>query len=370
MTMHAESTNEHAETVVDTSPSLPQLRPHDPGVPSGATYIESWAQAREILETFVVHHLVKTVDYGPIHFAKDCHTYKNTGACPVDRHWSKSVLFKAGSEKIVGFLQLRPTFERDNDTWEMLGSKPGILCYRCLLLTQSGEIVGEGRGARDVAKDDYGDVNKAVKQCQKVAQTDAVLRIAGLSGMFTQDLDDMASKRDDTQERHAGHQAVKTSPASPGHDPTTRGGALAHTESPSVKDDAARLQREIWEIYTDVIAPRKHHGMHKAIVFRSFDLESPGQLQGQPYDVLAKGISLYRELTARLPSWDGEMHPDAWIGEQLRLIATHTMQPGTVPEGVSPVTGEIAGTGEDGEDTSTIAPHVFATTQEQQALRE
>jgi hypothetical protein len=372
--MHEESRNEPSENVADVSPTFPQLEPNDPGVASLTAHMDAWVQARASMETFVTQHLVKGVDYGPIHISKSCETYKNTGACTSPRHWSKHVLFKAGSEKIVGFLQLRPTFERDNDTWEMLGHTAGILCYRCLLLTPSGEIVGEGRGARDVERDDRGDVNKAVKQCQKVAQTDAVLRVAGLSGIFIQDLEDMALRRDDTRgitplppHRHAGRMTVETSPDRPGPDPTTIDDALAREGALGVTHHAARLQREIWDIYTDVIAPRKHHGMHKAIVFHSFGLESPGQIQGQPDAILDKGMPLYRELTARLPGWDGQMHPDAWIAEQLRLIATHTLLPGTVPDGVSPVTGQGEDIGEKDEDTSAIAPHVFATAQERAA---
>src|SRR4030095_3163710 len=47
---------------------------------------------------------------------------------------------------------------------------------------------------------DFGDVNKTLKMAQKSAQTDAVLRFAGLSEIFTQDLEDMpASARDNDE---------------------------------------------------------------------------------------------------------------------------------------------------------------------------
>ena len=88
-------------------------------------------------------------------------------------------------------LRLRPRFKRDADTWEMLGSEAGCIALLCELVTASGVVVAEGRGARHRDMD-YGDVNKCIKMCQKSAQTDAVLRCAGLSEIFTQDLEDLA----------------------------------------------------------------------------------------------------------------------------------------------------------------------------------
>src|SRR5215475_6579670 len=109
----------------------------------------------------------------------------------------KSTLCKPGSEKICGLLQLRPRFRRDVETWEMLGSEPGVVALVCELVTASGVVVAEGRGARH-RDQDYGDVNKTIKMVQKSGQTDAVLRLAGLSEIFTQDLEDLPGPiRDD-----------------------------------------------------------------------------------------------------------------------------------------------------------------------------
>ena len=58
----------------------------------------------------------------------------------------------------------------------MLGSKDGLLCYTCTLMTRQGEVIGEGRGARSVTQDG-GDINKAIKMATKSAQVDAVLRL-------------------------------------------------------------------------------------------------------------------------------------------------------------------------------------------------
>ena len=57
---------------------------------------------------------------------------------------------------------------------------------RLSLLTRTGEVVSEGRGAREVLKEK--DINKAIKMAQKSAQIDAVLRTGALSEAFTQDI--------------------------------------------------------------------------------------------------------------------------------------------------------------------------------------
>jgi hypothetical protein len=73
----------------------------------------------------------------------------------------------------------------------MLGRPAGVICYVCALYTKQGDCVGEGRGAREVTKDQ--DINKAIKMAQKSAQIDAILRTGSLSDSFTQDLEDLAA---------------------------------------------------------------------------------------------------------------------------------------------------------------------------------
>jgi hypothetical protein len=104
---------------------------------------------------------------------------------------SKPSLSKAGSEKFLSLFNLQAQFRKDEETWEMLGRPAGVLCYICALYTKSGEFVGEGRGAREVAKDK--DINKAIKMAQKSAQIDAILRTGSLSDYFTQDLEDQVA---------------------------------------------------------------------------------------------------------------------------------------------------------------------------------
>jgi hypothetical protein len=52
--------------------------------------------------------------------------------------------------------------------------------------------VGQGRGVAELREPGMDNANKAVKMAQKRAQVDAVLRCAGLSQWFTQDLEEAA----------------------------------------------------------------------------------------------------------------------------------------------------------------------------------
>jgi len=162
-----------------------------------AAQLESFSKARGLFVDWLFNRLVAGIDYmvihrkvGPRNAKTPCPNATNaTGAtCPTCG--GKATLCKPGSEKICGLLQLRPRFRRDVETWEMLGGEAGLMTLVCELVTTAGVVVAEGRGARH-RDQDFGDVNKAVKMCQKSAQTDAVLRCAGLSEIFTQDLEDM-----------------------------------------------------------------------------------------------------------------------------------------------------------------------------------
>jgi hypothetical protein len=164
-----------------------------------AAQLETYGQAREVLVKWLLEKLEAGIDYtlihkkiGPRGSKRDCPNAGNMIARVCEECGGRSTLCKPGSEKICGLLRLRPCFRRDVETWEMLGSEPGVVALVCELVTASGVVVAEGRGARH-RDQDYGDVNKTVKMVQKSAQTDAVLRCAGLSEIFTQDLEDLPS---------------------------------------------------------------------------------------------------------------------------------------------------------------------------------
>jgi hypothetical protein len=145
-----------------------------------AASLDAWTQQRAIITQFIQRHFRDGVDFYSL---------------KIGGKETKPSLSKAGAEKFLGLFQLQATFRRDADTYEMLGRPAGVLCYVCTLTTRSGEVVGEGRGCRDVKKDS-GDANKAIKMAEKSSLIDAVLRTGALSDAFTQDVEDMPEHAD------------------------------------------------------------------------------------------------------------------------------------------------------------------------------
>jgi hypothetical protein len=133
--------------------------------------MQAWSAQRQVVKRFLQQELVEGVDF---------YTLRIKG------RETKPALSKAGSEKFMALFQLHAVFDQDTATWTMLGQPQGTLCYRCQLYTRSGELVGEGRGARTIQQDG-GDINKAVKMVSKSAMVDAILRTGALSDVFTQD---------------------------------------------------------------------------------------------------------------------------------------------------------------------------------------
>ena len=150
------------------------LTPVAPQVHDLEAALQTWTTERAVVQRFLKQELKANVDYYTLRIGgKD----------------SKPSLSKAGAEKVMGWLKIQASFTPDTGTWEMLGRPQDLVCYVCTLRTRSGEIVGEGRGARSLKKDG-GDVNKAIKMAEKSACVSAVLRTGALSDVFTQDLED------------------------------------------------------------------------------------------------------------------------------------------------------------------------------------
>jgi hypothetical protein len=150
------------------------LTPASPQVLDLEVALQAWTTERAVVRRFLKQELQANIDYYSIRIGgKD----------------SKPSLSKAGAEKVMGWLKLQASFTPDTGTWEMLGKPQDLVCYVCTLRTRSGEIVGEGRGARSIKKDN-GDVNKAIKMAEKSANVSAVLRTGCLSDVFTQDLEE------------------------------------------------------------------------------------------------------------------------------------------------------------------------------------
>ncbi len=108
----------------------------------------------------------------------------------------KQSLSKAGSEKVLGMLGLTPTFPAMDDYISMSHDGPmsDNVVLKCLVLNSAGDIVAQGIGARSLKKDED-DLNKTLKMAAKSAQIDATLRCAGLSELFTQDLEDIPPEK-------------------------------------------------------------------------------------------------------------------------------------------------------------------------------
>ena len=96
--------------------------------------IELETKKRKLLSKYIKDNLKEGEDYGKIHVMPKSKC-DNPYNCTNSRHYSKNTLFKSGSEKFISLFHLSPKFRKDPDTWEMLGSKPGVVCYVCELFT-------------------------------------------------------------------------------------------------------------------------------------------------------------------------------------------------------------------------------------------
>lgn len=150
---------------------------------------------RKILLDWIRKSLIEDTDYGRIHVVKKSICNKGK-TCKIDSHFSKPILFKPGSEKIAAKLGLTATFPNLPKYEEAAYSGFQIenIILRCELVA-NGVIVGYGAGGRVVSKE-KGDLNKAIKMTLKSAQIDSTLRAAGLSEIFTQDMEDFDVERE------------------------------------------------------------------------------------------------------------------------------------------------------------------------------
>lgn len=149
---------------------------------------------RKALMDWIRQSLVRGTDYGKIHVMPKSKCDKGN-RCTNEWHYSKDCLFKPGAEKIAGMLGVTPTFPtlHEYEKAALSGVELKQIILRCHMVDASGRIVADGIGARSLEQD-YGDINKALKMCSKSAHIDATLRMAGLSEVFTQDIETMAAE--------------------------------------------------------------------------------------------------------------------------------------------------------------------------------
>src|ERR671937_22489 len=143
-----------------------------------APLVENTAAVRALLARYIRMTFKPGVHYGVI---------------PVDAQTtSKPTLLKAGAEMICLLFGWRARFTADKETVEMYGpGTTGTFAYVCQLIDRQGQVVGQGRGVAELRETSITSANMAVKMAEKRAYVDAVLRAAGLSQYFTQDLEDM-----------------------------------------------------------------------------------------------------------------------------------------------------------------------------------
>ncbi len=210
---------------------------------------------RKALMDWIRAALVENVDFGRI---------------DTKRGKSKPSLFKPGAEKICGMLGIISTFPTlgEYEQCALKGIEIKSVVLRCALLDSRGVIVAEGVGARSLAQD-YGDLNKALKMAEKSAHIDATLRMAGLSEVFTQDLEDLPPRANIEPERKASvPQGTSISPK-----PTAK---------PPAPAQATEEQRQRW------IAKLKTYGLaglnycHE----KGWLLPPSGDFPGEPIETL------------------------------------------------------------------------------------
>ncbi len=158
---------------------------------------------RQALVNWIRESLVKGVDFGTIQFWNS----KNRRL-----EESKPFLMKSGAEKVIGMLGITAHFPNlsQYEIAAIQGVEIKNVIVRCELRTSNGRLVAEGSGSRVQEQDlvperrdkqgsvrpTYHDLNKALKMAEKSAFINATLRCAGMSEMFTQDLEDMAHLQD------------------------------------------------------------------------------------------------------------------------------------------------------------------------------
>ena len=170
------------------------LTPYDAELDQFSTSLVRRNANRCKLLIWIRENLVDTVDFGKIHVMgkSKCNQGK---LCKVESHYSKPILFKPGAEKICGMLGVIPRYPnlQEYERVAMQGIELKNVVLHCQLQTPSGMVLADGIGARSLQQD-FGDLNKSLKMAEKSAHIDATLRLAGLSELFTQDLDDSPPK--------------------------------------------------------------------------------------------------------------------------------------------------------------------------------
>jgi hypothetical protein len=108
---------------------------------------------------------------------------------PEQDYWvtddGRKVLSKGGAERLAEIYSITALFIADKESLAFFGNSSGTIAYRCIL-RREGRIIGEGRGSAST-KDHDESINSTIKVAQKSAFVDGILRVTGMSFLFSQD---------------------------------------------------------------------------------------------------------------------------------------------------------------------------------------
>jgi len=108
---------------------------------------------------------------------------------PEQDYWvtddGRKVLSKGGAERLAEIYSITALFIADKESLAFFGNSSGTIAYRCIL-RREGKIIGEGRGTTST-KDHDESINSTIKVAQKSAFVDGILRVTGMSFLFSQD---------------------------------------------------------------------------------------------------------------------------------------------------------------------------------------
>ncbi len=265
-----------AEVSQDEAATFPMTLPRSPldsPVERFSKDLERREDNRKALLRWIQSNLVAGIDFGQIHVVgKDkCRLAREGRAdeCIDPRHWSKPSLWKPGAEKICGMLGLIPRFPNlsEYETVSLRGEDIKVIILKCELHTAHGFVAAEGTGARRIAQD-YGDINKSFKMAEKSSHIDATLRVAGLSELFTQDLEDMGigvrgSVQPDSKEKAPSPPPESDQQRPASHTPTGNNQADAPANQPAPNGQGNGGSRITGKQYKFIMDLMKEAGMDK-----------------------------------------------------------------------------------------------------------
>ncbi len=149
--------------------------------------LERREKNHQTLIQWIRKNLTPQVDYGRSHIFENC-KYARAGApylCSDFSHFSMLTLWKSGAEKIIRLLGLSAHFPSlfQFELASVHRQEIQTIVLKCELRTQNGTVVGEGTGSRHIKQDGW-NLNISIKMAAKSAMVDAVIRTAGLTGIF------------------------------------------------------------------------------------------------------------------------------------------------------------------------------------------